>query len=355
MKILYLMKLDWYWIKQRPQYIAENLSQNNDVSVLYKYSYRRKDLQKNKTNSNIKLIPIFTIPNFLNKISILKKISNFIIKSKIRKVIKEIKPDIIYFSSIFPVDCIPDNYKGKILYDCMDDYAVLETQPIVKEERDLILRANTVLVTSEHLQKTIINRYGNKITKKLFLVRNGFNALKVNNVETNSCKVRPKCTISYIGTVSRWFDFGVLLASLKKYPELEYKIIGPVDSNIDLPKSSRIHFLGTVEHDKLYKVIKDDIALVMPFKLNKIVESVDPVKLYEYIYFNKNIITIKYPEIDRFKNYVYFYTDVEEYTKQVGKVLKNKKVKYNSTEREKFLQNNSWTKRAEKIEEIISQ
>lgn len=349
------MKLDWYWIKQRPQYIAENLSKDNNVYVLYKYSYRRKNLQKNKTNSNIKLIPIFTIPNFLNKINVLKKASNFIIKSKIRKAVKKIKPDIIYFSSIFPVDYIPNNYKEKILYDCMDDYAVLETQPIVKEEAQLISRANIVLVTSEHLKKTIIDRYGNEITQKLFLVRNGFNALKVNNIEDNFHKAKPKYTISYIGTVSRWFDFDVLLASLKRYPKLKYKIIGPVDSNIDLPKNNRIQFLGTVENDKLYKVIKDDVALVMPFKLNKIVESVDPVKLYEYIYFNKNIITIKYQEIDRFKNYVYFYNNVEEYTKQVGEVLKNKKVKYNSIEREKFLQNNSWAKRAEKIEKIISQ
>ena len=46
---------------------------------------------------------------------------------------------------------------------------------------------------------------------------------------------------------------------------------------------------------------------MMPFILNELIESVDPVKLYEYINFEKNIICIKYDEILRFKDFVYFY------------------------------------------------
>ena len=34
-KILYLMGIDWYWIKQRPQIIAEMLNKDYDVTVAY--------------------------------------------------------------------------------------------------------------------------------------------------------------------------------------------------------------------------------------------------------------------------------------------------------------------------------
>ena len=34
-KILYLMGIDWYWIKQRPQIIAEMLDRDYDVTVAY--------------------------------------------------------------------------------------------------------------------------------------------------------------------------------------------------------------------------------------------------------------------------------------------------------------------------------
>ena len=82
-----------------------------------------------------------------------------------------------------------------------------------------------------------------------------------------------------------------------------------------------MEFMGTVEHNKLYSAVKDSTALIMPFKVNKIIESVDPVKLYEYINFNKNILTIKYNEINRFDKFVYFYSDYTEYKKQLEKLL----------------------------------
>ena len=34
-KILYFMGVDWYWIKQRPQILAEYLAQDYDVTVVY--------------------------------------------------------------------------------------------------------------------------------------------------------------------------------------------------------------------------------------------------------------------------------------------------------------------------------
>ena len=40
--------------------------------------------------------------------------------------------------------------------------------------------------------------------------------------------------------------------------------------------------------------------MIMPFKLNELVKSVDPVKLYEYINYNKPIISIFYQEIKRY-------------------------------------------------------
>ena len=57
MKILYLLHTDWNWIKQRSQFLAENLSYTNDMTVAYKFSFKRGSLVKNK--SKIKLMPCF--------------------------------------------------------------------------------------------------------------------------------------------------------------------------------------------------------------------------------------------------------------------------------------------------------
>lgn len=74
----------------------------------------------------------------------------------------------------------------------------------------------------------------------------------------------------------------------------------------------------------------------MPFIINDIIESVDPVKLYEYINFNKNILTSYYEEIDRFDPFVYFYNSYDEFRKQIDLLKSNRKLKYSESERYSF-------------------
>ena len=42
------MNVEWNWIKQRPHFIAEGLSKNHHVEVLYRYWYNRKGLTLNR-------------------------------------------------------------------------------------------------------------------------------------------------------------------------------------------------------------------------------------------------------------------------------------------------------------------
>ncbi len=91
----------------------------------------------------------------------------------------------------------------------------------------------------------------------------------------------------------------------------------------------------------------------MPFKVNEAILAVDPVKLYEYIDFGKNILSIEYPEIERFKDFVYFYTDYESYIRQIDCLLNTASVKYTVEHSELFLNQNTWQCRATEIARIL--
>lgn len=48
-KLLYLMGIDWYWIKQRPQILAELLSEDYEVTVVYlKEIFQKVSLRSDK-------------------------------------------------------------------------------------------------------------------------------------------------------------------------------------------------------------------------------------------------------------------------------------------------------------------
>ena len=249
---------------------------------------------------------------------------------------------------------IPKGYTGKIIYDCMDNHTAMAAPQnkatIRSYEEQMVARADYILVSAQKLKEELLKNYPGLDESKITIVRNGYNG-KILPVQEQS-QPEDTFTISYIGTIGSWFNFEFLLKSLEEFPNLHYRIIGPAE-NPNLPKAERLHYVGTVEHHKLHEAIADVQCLTMPFQLNDIVEAVDPVKLYEYINFNKNILCIRYKEIERFESFVYFYTDYESFRNQIQKMMDDNTLRYSPQAREDFLMESSWTSRAEQIKALF--
>ena len=62
---------------------------------------------------------------------------------------------------------------------------------------------------------------------------------------------------------------------------------------------------------------------VVPFIVNDIIEYVDPVKIYEYLYMKKPVVTTYWKELDQFKDIVYFYDGPEDFDKQIKLALQS--------------------------------
>jgi hypothetical protein len=116
------MNVDWGWIKQRPHFLAETLSLENDVIVLYPYAWRRTHITKNKKNG-LKVAPFFSIP-FSATISTLRKINIiFLYYMKILEIILIIGIILIIFyffnkRELFSIENVLDqNTNYDLLYN----------------------------------------------------------------------------------------------------------------------------------------------------------------------------------------------------------------------------------------------
>jgi len=342
------MHVDWAWIKQRPHFLANQLMKNHELFVIYPFSRHRKVMQK-MNKKNFEHLPYVRIPG----IGIMCGINGWLWKLYINIAIGIFKPEVIWIGHPYYGWYIPSRYRGKVIYDCMDDHIALENNQLYKNriseyESNLANKADLIFTSSERIEQVLSDRIKNDVNK-FCLVRNGFDGkiIECQNVKSKKDKV----TIGYIGTIAEWFDFSLIISSLEKYEKLEYHLIGPCRSAVACYSHPRIIMHSTVEHNKLYDTIKEYDCLIMPFVLNDIVESVDPVKLYEYINFNKNIISIRYDEISRFEPYVYFYSSADEYNALIGSLIAGKlHKKYTEKMRNEFLLNNSWGARIRQIE-----
>ena len=357
-KILYLMHIDWNWIKQRPQYIAQELARTYQVSVLYKYRYQRNIMQDGKISfceDKLEVRPIYRIP-IIERWGFGKKINKGIIKRAIYKKIKKLQPEFIYITEPEQVEFLPKDNKTMIIYDCMDNHAafcedVAIQKKIVDDEKKLAKLADCICISSQNLKNVFIERYGKQVEEKSILVRNGYNG-KVLNTEYPK-KTNNKFVITYIGTVSSWFDTDIIKKSLQDFDNVIYEIYGPVDNSSVQVEHERVIYKGTVAHEELPEVVKGCDCLIMPFKLNDVVTSVDPVKFYEYINFNRNIISVYYEEIERFTPYVEFYHNYEEYRQVLSKLMVDNTVKYSEQKRTKLLEDSTWNSRVKLIQNYI--
>ena len=349
------MNVDWNWIKQRPHFLALGLSHDYDVCVMYPISLHRSRLQEHNDTGNIKrCIPFFVFP-FESKLKISELINNIIQRILFSITIYFFKPDYIWF-------CYPRFFykvpkqNTKVIYDCMDNhYDMLPTDKLKRiislHEKRLVTSADLIFTSSDALKGRILSCFIKKQNTQVQTIHNAFSGEIINIEYAVNSGIRLK--IAYIGTVSNWFDNDLIEKSLDNNSEIEYFIIGPAEIRYKKIKNTRVHYLGQIEHADLYDTIRDYDCLVMPFIINNIIKYVDPVKLYEYVNFNKNIICPYYDEIKKFKKFIYCYSSYSEYYAILKHLAHDNKLKYSKETRFAFLKENSWTTRIAEAQNFL--
>lgn len=343
-KMLYLMHIDWSWIKQRPQYIEEALEEQFDVTVICTRNYRLKEY---KVKDNVKVF--YSIP-FIRRFPWIWKIDVYRKARMVGQYIKKNKPEYIYLTSPQLGACVPKGYSGTVIYDCMDDMLAFNTAKhyvdrVSVQEKETVDKSEIILASSSRLKELLSKRYPYAMDR-IHVVRNGYDG-KITG--TASVEKHEKFVFCYFGTISHWFNFDFILRSLEEFDDIEYLLIGPVEGGTSIPSHSRIIYMEPVDHDKLqYETRKAD-AFIMPFQLNDLILSVDPVKLYEYINIGKDILCIEYPEIERFKPFVHFFHDYSSFKEQIAIMTTREARKYTDEDRIEFLSHNTWDQRANQI------
>ncbi len=371
-RILYIMSVPWGWIKQRPHFLAEGLAKYYHVDVYYKKSTAIKSRHllttvpidsDNLVIRGFRLIPFHAIP-VLKRMK-LDFINRLVLKMQLPKIVSY---DYVWIPSpkIFHVIAPLLSSDQRVIYDCMDDCAEFgnysedsfERKFILSNEKCLLQRSDYVLFSAAFLKNKVLTRSG--INDKSSLIVN--NAIEIPDSDNKAIlpseimeKLEKLHTLRkplmYIGTIAEWFNFTIVEEALNNDTDLSIVLIGP--SNVVIPKHPRIIYLGTIKRDFIFRFMYKAFALVMPFVVNELIKSVNPVKLYEYIYTGKPVIAPRYMETEKFSEFVFLYensNDFMECIKKAENIVSDDKYieKCHS-----FLRNNTWKCRTKAIIDFL--
>lgn len=370
--ILYLMHIPWGWIKQRPHFFAEKLAEDAVVDVKYKQPFKvtKKHLltSNSETISNLFIDSFFMFP--WHKLPILKYFTLEWSQSlSLRFSLKrKAKYDFIWLTSPALYPYIGAVNKGaKIIYDCMDDIAEFPSsksspvycEQLVNWEIGLMKHADIVLCSSAYLKEKVISRSG--IDRDIHVINNAISLPRIASFDSYPSKVQeainllklPKCSLLYIGTISQWFDFKLICEALDKNKDVQLVLVGPKDCEI--PSHKQLHYIGSVERQYIYSLMEQASALVMPFIVNELIRSVNPVKMYEYIYMEKPIIAPHYGEMEKFLPYVNLYHSNEEFMSLVTQLCEGELqiTTEKGKEMKAFAEKNTWESRYEEVKKLL--
>jgi glycosyltransferase involved in cell wall biosynthesis len=240
----------------------------------------------------------------------------------------------------------------------MDDVLAFENMrahagALQKSEERLVGLCRRVFCSSVSLAEVLKNRY-RTADNKLVILRNALSESFLESARRiNVRKSRPASDrltlIGYAGTVGEWFDFETILACLREYHNCAVHVWGPVETR-NTPTHPRLNFHPPIDHAALIRELSRCDILMMPFQLTPLVRSVDPVKLYEYLALGKEVIAVKYPEIERFNDFVHLYESAREFTDLVIQISTGKLKRRNVQEAvSPFLERNTWSSRMDRL------
>ena len=353
MKILYFSSIRWQDVKQRPQFIAEELAaKGHVVDYVSRLQFGRKRDKVTQTQTGLSIRNIFVLP-FALKSRFIELTNQYIVK----RAIQWESYDIIIVTEPRLRGCLPEKLLCPVVYDCMDRTAEFYSGHLQKyieeEDKKLCAQADHIIVSSNTLKKIITQEYrvsSTAITVVKNAVSNSFIA-QLKSLGNGISAEEYSFHMLYIGTIDFWFDWKAVTAFAQKHPNTKIHLIGPVRS-IPPQVPENIVFHGAVSHDRIVSLLARAKILLLPFVRNRLIDCVDPIKLYEYIAVGKTVLSSYWEELSCCKNLknIFFYHSETDFNTLAEQLLQSETLPVPDIA---FATQNNWANRAEQYQEIL--
>ncbi len=250
----------------------------------------------------------------------------------------------------------------KVYYDCVDDHAsftgLINPAVVNQMEKELMEKADVCFATANQLLE---DRQG--WSNNFHLVPNGAEFERFANIQNERLDLPADIEsiknpiIGFYGGISDWINLEVIAQTAKKLPNCSFVLIGPIDTSIDQFKNlPNVHILGPRKYQQLPAYIQAFNICLIPFKINKLTKSVNPIKMYEYLSSGKPVISTPLPEVLHYSNIIEIVTNEEEMIQAVTDIIENPD-RYNSPEavakRQNVGRENSWDARWRRVLTLI--
>ncbi|MCB9813405.1 MAG: glycosyltransferase [Pseudomonadales bacterium] len=355
--------LPWDWSADFQRQTCLELARKN-IQVFAYMSDDSYFFIKNKKRHYPKIKNVsFYVPRYyvpLRRFKIIEELNKYLsliiftckIFSK-KKIVWIFDPQFHYFPKFFK--------NSKSLYDCVDFFGIEHES----DENKLINNTDMLFVNSH----TLLSFHKNKI-KNIFLVPQGFNSSEFNkNIKLiKKSKNNKKPIIGYAGGINYRIDYKLLIKLISRNPQWNFSFWGPIQECQKeklkdilrqikkLKQFSNVQFSSTKNKLKLMNAINSFDVCIIPYDIKQSFNlNSYPMKVFEYFYLGKPVISTKISELklEKFKDLIFTSNNSKSWEKKIKNILDSPwPAKLKNKQRTLAIEN-SWENKVNKILEII--
>jgi len=252
--------------------------------------------------------------------------------------------------------------ESALVYDITDDWSELSQSArrrrlTISQDADLCRRADAVIVCSEKLKELKEPLAPGKV----HLVPNGVDCSHYASVtEASALRIRrwKSPVLGYTGTLHPdRIDVDLLVRVADAFRDAMIVLIGPnflspADLN-RLEQRSNVVIHPSVAYSELPKYMQDFDVCIVPHRVTPFTESLNPIKLWEYLAAGKAIVSTNVAGFRDFPDVVHIARNAGEFITAAQRALsEGDKL---AEARKQIAKEHSWSKRVSQIEKIIAE
>jgi GT2 family glycosyltransferase len=252
---------------------------------------------------------------------------------------------------------VQQRWGWRIVYDCMDEW---ENFPGIQQEslaleKEMVQSCDLLVVTAQRLHDKWQSY--RRPPQPIVLARNAadyqFYAARCRPNDLLGQIPRP--VIGYYGAIADWFDVALLAEVACLRPNYTFVLLGGVfDVDVSsLQALSNVQLLGQQPYETMPQYLYHFAACMIPFKINPITEATDPVKFYEYLSGGKPVVSVKLPELEPYRDYVYLAESAADFAEQLDRALAEDGPQ-KAEQRKALARQHSWAGRCQRIAESLN-
>ena len=371
--VVIISAAEWDGVFHRPHHFAKRFSKLDHTKVLYveppvtllgpikdpkkligwkKWIKKAVEVEKDL----FVLAPPPTLPfgmkkplvNKMNQQVISAEIFSFIAKNKLKNV------ELVLYNFLPSAADLIKNFDFiETIYDCVDDHSefkgLINVDYINALEKSVCEQSDVCFATAQKLLDDKIAWNSN-----FHLINNGADFEHFYR-EDKSLVKRPydlpsndKPIIGFVGGIGTWIDLewirDLSVATLDTH---HIVLIGP--SSVDLSillEQGNITYLGKKHYNDLPEYYHHFNFAIMPFKIEKLTESVNPIKMYEYLAAGIPTISTDLQEARRYQDVLSIFNSGTMAAKFINEFVDTDA---HRMKREETGKNNSWNARFEAV------